>query len=250
MPALRRGRYGFVATTPSNSMTCEGPRMRVLLVNVSRAQSDTILRALREDGSAGHLLRDTKADYERAAQVHCDAILLVVQRDAENAARAVRRWRRRNLNAGLLVLAPSRDASLTVQIIDNGADDCISMPFSRSELVARLKAVARRRQALTPAVVHVGDLEIDSATQSVSRGGDPVSLTKTQYAILQLLAFHRGRIVTRRMILDHIYDDPEGPESNVMEVHIRNLRRKIDGDAEPPLIVTRWGEGYMLRGED
>jgi DNA-binding response OmpR family regulator len=99
-------------------------------------------------------------------------------------------------------------------------------------------------------VLRVHDLEIDTAARTVKRAGQPIYLTPREYALLEFLAFHRGKVVTRSMIWEHLYDDQDETISNVVDVYIRYLRNKIDKGFEPPLILTRWGEGYMLRGDD
>jgi DNA-binding response OmpR family regulator len=99
-------------------------------------------------------------------------------------------------------------------------------------------------------VLRVHDLEIDTASRTVKRGGQAIHLTPREYALLQFLAFHRGRVVTRSMIWEHLYDEQDENTSNVVDVYIRYLRNKIDKGFDPPLILTRWGEGYLLRGEE
>jgi DNA-binding response OmpR family regulator len=99
-------------------------------------------------------------------------------------------------------------------------------------------------------MLRIFDLEIDTAARSVKRGGQSIHLTPREYGLLEFLAFHRGRVVTRTMIWEHLYDEHDESTSNVVDVYIRYLRNKIDKGFEPPLIMTRWGEGYQLRGED
>jgi DNA-binding response OmpR family regulator len=99
-------------------------------------------------------------------------------------------------------------------------------------------------------VLRVHDLEIDTGARTARRSGRPVRLTRREYALLQFLAFHRGRVVSRAMIWEHVYDERAERTSNVVDVYIRYLRGKIDRGHDLPLILTRWGEGYMLRGED
>ena len=98
--------------------------------------------------------------------------------------------------------------------------------------------------------MRVHDLEIDTASRTVKRAGQVIHLTPREYALLQFLAFHRGRVVSRTMIWEHLYDEHDENTSNVVYVYIRYLRNKIDKGFEPPLILTRWGEGYLLRGEE
>ena len=99
-------------------------------------------------------------------------------------------------------------------------------------------------------VLQILDLEIDTSARTVKRAGQSIHLTPREYALLEFLAFHRGKVVTRTMIWEHLYDEHDESTSNVVDVYIRYLRNKIDKGFDPPLILTRWGEGYILRGED
>ena len=222
--------------------------MRVLFVN-PQPEALPVARAVRREGGVADAVRDTDGGLSRAAKGDYDAIVLGVPVEVRPAVEAVRRWRRRRSDTPIVALTPRRDVTQTVRIIDGGADDCVAAPFSADELFARLRAVTRRRPP-RPTLVRIGDLEIDANTRSVRRNGAAIPLTRLQYALLQFLVLHRGEVVTRSMMLEHLYGDAIEPESNVLDVHIRNLRSKIDKSGEPSLIVTRWGEGYLLPAEE
>ena len=133
-----------------------------------------------------------------------------------------------------------------VRGLEVGADDYLTKPFAFRELLARLKALTRRRPVLTPAVVRVADLEVDLAARQVRRGGRPVSLTAQEFTLLELFVRRRGQVLDRATITAHVWDDNHDPFANLLEVLVRRLRRKIDDGFEPKLITTQRGAGYRF----
>ena len=133
-----------------------------------------------------------------------------------------------------------------VRGLEVGADDYLTKLFAFRELVARVKALARRRPALTPAVHRVADLEVDIAARQVSRGGRPMTLSAKEFALLELFVTHAGQVLDRATITAHVWDDNHDPFTNVLEVLVRRLRRKIDDGFEPKLITTLRGAGYRF----
>src|SRR5262249_8518332 len=128
--------------------------------------------------------------------------------------------------------------------------DYLAHPFAWEELLARLRALVRRRSRTPDSVIRVRDLEIDTSVRSVQRGGKPIFLTPREYALLEFLARHRGKVVTRSTIWEPLYDEHTNNTSNVVDVYIRYLRTKIDKGASSPLILTRRGQGYLLRTDE
>jgi two-component system copper resistance phosphate regulon response regulator CusR len=136
---------------------------------------------------------------------------------------------------------PDRVAGLEV-----GADDYVTKPFAFRELVARVRALARRRPALVPRVATIADLEVDLSSRQVQRAGRPIELTAKEFALLEFFVLHRGEVVDRAAITAHVWDDNHDPFTNVLEVLVRRLRRKIDDPFEPKLIQTLRGAGYRF----
>ena len=132
--------------------------------------------------------------------------------------------------------------------LDCGADDYLVKPFAFTELLARIRALLRRTPISAAPTLHVADLTIDTASHRVSRGNEEVELTSKEYALLEYLVRNAGRVISRSEIAEHVWDENFDPFSNLIEVYVNRLRRKIDR-REPHLIVTRRNEGYMLRGE-
>jgi DNA-binding response OmpR family regulator len=165
----------------------------------------------------------------------------------EDGFSLLKKWRRNGLSSHVLMLTAKSSIDDKVHGLDLGADDYLTKPFQLEELFARLRALIRRGHQVKDPILRVFDLEIDTAARTVKRGGQTIHLTPREYALLQFLAYHRGKVVTRSMIWEHLYDEKDESTSNVVDVYIRYLRNKIDKGYEPQLILTRWGEGYMLR---
>lgn len=162
----------------------------------------------------------------------------------------LKRWRSSGVNTHVLMLTARTTTNDKVTGLDAGADDYLPKPFEMDELFARIRALVRRGHQQKDPVLRCYDLEIDTAARTVRRAGQAVHLTPREYALLEFLAYHRGKVVTRSMIWEHLYDEYDENTSNVVDVYIRYLRNKVDKGFEPALILTRWGEGYMLRGDD
>jgi DNA-binding response OmpR family regulator len=176
--------------------------------------------------------------------------VLVERGRLEGGYSGLLRWRLDGLKAHVLVLLPGdSDSHDRAKALDAGADAYLLQPLCAEELRAVLRAFRRRdEQAFCP-VRRAHDLEIDTSRRTVQRGGRPIRLTPREFTLLELLARHQGRVVSRAMIREQIYGrDREG--SNVIDVYVRYLRKKIDEGFDPPLILTHWGAGYLLRGED
>jgi DNA-binding response OmpR family regulator len=158
----------------------------------------------------------------------------------------LRTLREKRNPAAVLVLTARDQLADRVTGLDAGADDYLVKPFELAELLARLRALIRRRYQVGETVIRIADLEVDTVARVVKRAAAPVSLSAREYALIEYLALRRDQIVTRAEIWEHVYDFASDPSSNVVDVYIGYLRRKIDADHEPKLIQTRRGQGYLL----
>ena len=224
--------------------------MRLLLIEDNKPLVRALKQGLEEEGFAVDVAYDGEEGSFKAQATNYDVIVLDLMLPKEDGLSLLKRWRQAGLKTHVLILTARDRMEDKVQGLDLGADDYLTKPFQLEELLARIRALVRRGHQVKSPVLRVHDLEIDTATRTVQRAGQSISLTPREYALLEFLAFHRGQIVTRSMIWEHLYDEHDETTSNVVDVYIRYLRNKIDKGFNPPLILTRWGEGYLLRGDE
>ena len=220
--------------------------MRLLLVEDDERMASFIVRGLRERSYAVDLAADSRQALFQAFVHPYDAIILDVMIPGEDGYAVCRRMRERGLRTPILMLTARDAVADRIHGLDCGADDYLTKPFAFGELLARLRAVLRRAPELLPTVITVADLELDTRGQRAARGGESLTLTQKEYALLEFLARNAGRVVGRAEISDHVWDDNFDPASNTLEVTIARLRRKLEEGGRPPLIHTRRGAGYLL----
>lgn len=223
--------------------------MRVLLVEDHKPLLRALKRGLEEEGFAVDTAEDGEEGEYKGRTANYDAIVLDLMLPKRDGLSILREWRKQGVSTHVLLLTAKDTTEDKVSGLDQGADDYLTKPFQLEELLARLRALIRRSHQIKDPILRIYDLEIDTAARTVKRAGQPIHLTPREFALLQFLAYHRGKVVTRSMIWEHLYDEYDENTSNVVDVYIRYLRTKIDKGFDPPLILTRWGEGYMLRGE-
>jgi DNA-binding response OmpR family regulator len=213
-----------------------------------------LVRALRqgleEEGYAVDTANDGEEGDYKASSAPYDVVVLDIMLPKADGLTLLQKWRKSGIKSHVLMLTARDQLEDKVKGLDAGADDYLTKPFELEEFLARVRALVRRGHQVKDPVLRVFDLEIDTAARTVKRAGHAIHLTPREYGLLEFLAFHRGRVVTRTMIWEHLYDEHDESTSNVVDVYIRYLRNKIDKGYDPSLILTRWGEGYMLRAED
>jgi DNA-binding response OmpR family regulator len=224
--------------------------VRALLVEDHKPLVRALKQGLEEEGFAVDVALDGEEGGYKGESADYDVIILDLMLPKVDGLSLLQRWRRKGIKTHVLLLTARGTTEDKVKGLDLGADDYLTKPFELEELLARLRALIRRGHEIKDPILRIHDLEIDTAGRTVKRSGQAIHLTPREYALLEFLAFHRGRVVTRSMIWEHLYDEHDENTSNVVDVYIRYLRNKIDKGFENPLILTRWGEGYMIRGDE
>jgi DNA-binding response OmpR family regulator len=206
-----------------------------------------VQRRLQEEGYRVDVARSVTEVLRRLHASAYDLIVVCPRLDRNRGV--VKELRQRARRASILALTPAGELRHRGRCLEQGAADSLEKPFSLEDLVVRCRALIRRAHFVAEPVLRIFDLEIDTSSRTVLRGKRPIWLTRREYALLQFLAFHRGLVMTRTMIYEHLYGDQRLVKTNVVDVLIRRLRCKVDQGFQPPLILTRWGGGYLLRGE-
>jgi DNA-binding response OmpR family regulator len=220
--------------------------MRVLLVEDDAELGNVIASGLTEH--AMQVVREStfSTGQVRATLGAFDIIILDVMLPGGSGFDLCKTLRKRGVGTPVLMLTARDTVDDRVQGLDAGADDYLTKPFAFRELVARLHALARRRPTPLPEVVKVADLEVDLRGHRVRRGGREIELTAKEFALLEFLARHAAQVVDRAAITAHVWDENHDPFTNVLEVLVRRLRRKIDDGFDVKLIHTLRGAGYRL----
>jgi DNA-binding response OmpR family regulator len=220
--------------------------MRLLLVEDDARIARFVAKGLREQAYAVDVASTGDDALYQAAINTYDLVILDVMIPGRDGFAVCRELRKLGQRMPILMLTARDAVEDRITGLDHGADDYLTKPFEFRELLARLRALLRRSGELRPAKISVADLVLDSAAQSVSRAGRAVSLTAKEYALVEYLARNAGRVVGRAEIAEHVWDESFDPFSNLIEVYINRLRRKIDADSTKPLLQTRRGAGYVL----
>jgi len=220
--------------------------VRVLVVEDEKRLAAGIKAGLVADGFAVDVAHDGQDGLWKAREQAYDAIVLDLMLPGMNGYRVCAALRKEGVWSPILVLTAKAGEWDEVEALDTGADDFLTKPFSHAVLVARLRAMMRRRPTERPVVLAAGDLRVDMAQRQAWRGADEIELTPNELAILEYLVRRRGEVVSKREVLDHVWDDQFAGDPNIVEVYVGRLRNKIDRPFGRQAIETVRGSGYRL----
>ena len=223
--------------------------MRILIVEDEKKIADFIKRGLKEEGYAADVAYDGEEGLFLAKTNDYDLVLLDLMLPKIDGLTVCRKLKAAKVATPVIMLTAKNSVKDTVVGLDSGADDYLTKPFAFEELLARIRAILRKKDSSAPTKLTVNDLELDLLTHKVKRGGTEVELTTKEYSLLEYLMRNKGTIVTRTMISEHVWDIDFDTFTNVIDVYINYLRNKIDSGFKTKLIHTVRGRGYILKEE-
>ncbi len=216
--------------------------MRVLIIEDDPALARSLALTLREENYAVDTAADGAEGLFKAQHDAYDAIVLDVMLPQLDGWEVLARLRRDDIRTPVLMLTARDTVPDRVKGLDYGADDYLTKPFDIEELLARLRALIRRAAGQAHPVIQIGSVLVDTAAQRVTVSGEPIALTAREYALLEYLALHRGEVVSRTTLYEHLFDEDDSSLSNLLDVHVSNLRKKLGSE----IITTRRGLGYCI----
>jgi two-component system, OmpR family, copper resistance phosphate regulon response regulator CusR len=220
--------------------------MRILLVEDNRRLSDSLRRILQDNGYAVDTAFDGLEGEEAARSSSFDVIILDIMLPGKNGLEVCRELRNHRINTPILMLTARDALEDRVVGLDSGADDYLVKPFEVDELRARIRALLRRESSDKTGLLNIADLELDPASHTVKRAGQPIELTAKEFSLLEYMMRHPNRLITREMAEEHLWSYDHIIASNVVDVYIRRLRRKVDDPHPLKLLETIRGAGYKI----
>ena len=225
-------------------------RMRLLLLEDERKVADFVARGLRAERLAVDVAHDGRTGWDMISTVDYDLIILDLTLPGLTGSEILKRVRRQSEQVPVLILTARDSMTEKVEHFEAGADDYLTKPFAFAELLVRVKALLRRGPVNRSTVLRIADLEVDRLSQQVRRSGKRIVLTSKEYALLEYLVSHPGRVLSRTMIIEHVWDQSFEGLTNIVDVYVRHLREKVDEGHPLKLIRTIRGVGYTVTEED
>ncbi|HEX4121366.1 MAG TPA: response regulator transcription factor [Verrucomicrobiae bacterium] len=223
--------------------------MRILVVEDEQKVADIIVRGLRAERFAVDVAYDGAKGWEMASVYDYNLIILDLMLPDIGGAEILKRLRRAKKEVPVLIVTARVSTAEKVETFEAGADDYLTKPFAFAEMLVRVKALLRRGVSTHSSVLRVGDLEVDRLSQQVKRAGRKIDLTSKEYSLLEYLAANAGRVLSRTMIIEHVWDQSFEGLTNIVDVYVRHLREKIDEDHPQKLLRTVRGVGYCISDE-
>jgi DNA-binding response OmpR family regulator len=220
--------------------------MRLLVIEDERKVADFVARGLRAERFAVDVAYDGASGWDMASVCDYDLVILDLMLPGLGGGEILRRLRRAKKEAPVLILTARDSTAHKVEHFEAGADDYLTKPFAFAELLVRVKALLRRGPVNRASILRVGDLELDRLSQQVKRAGKKIELTSKEYALLEYLAANAGRVLSRTMIIEHVWDQSFEGLTNIVDVYVRHLRGKVDDPHPRKLIRTVRGVGYCV----
>ncbi len=223
--------------------------MRILVVEDERKVAEFVARGLRDQRFAVDVVSDGQTGWEMASTCDYDLVVLDLMLPGLSGLEILKRIRRRGSQVPVLILTARAGTAEKVENFEAGADDYLTKPFAFDELLVRVKALLRRGSVDRSNILRIDDLEIDRQKQQAKRGGKRIDLTPREYSLLEFLAANAGRVMSRTMITEHVWDESFQGLTNIVDVYVRHLRSKVDDENPKKLIRTVRGVGYSISGE-
>ena len=221
--------------------------MKIIIVEDDKTVGEYVQHGLEEQHYHADLVDDGLEGLRLISGGKYELAVLDLRLPGMNGLEVLRTLRDRGLTTPILVLTAQDAVDFKVQALRSGADDYVTKPFAFEELLARVEALGRRPQAIRDPVLRVGDLELDTATRGVRRAGEPIDLTPKEYTVLEYLMRHSGRVMSRTLITEYAWDYHFDPGTNIVDVVINRLRKKVDSGHAQKLVHTVRGVGYVVK---
>lgn len=224
--------------------------MRITLIEDEKQLANIVKKGLEEEGYSVDVAHDGEEGLYMVENYPSDVVILDVMLPLLDGFSILSSMRKKGIKTPVLLLTARDTITDKIKGLDSGADDYLTKPFEFGELLARIRALIRRKADIKDTVIRIGDLEINTANHEIKRGGRTIQLSAKEYAMLQYMAYNKDKIVSRTDLIEHIYDENFDANSNVLDVYVNFLRNKIDKGFKKKLIHTVRGAGYILKEKE